>query len=64
MTLLAQLKDPTRNYWIVPVSPTGTSDHPDFKIVHVTKGANIVEIEVYCEMKEREMIEILEGVSS
>jgi hypothetical protein len=61
VTLLAELKDPTRDYWIVPVSPTGFSDHQEFKIIHVTKGANVEEIEAWCEMKEREMIEILES---
>jgi len=61
MSLLAELKDPTRNYWIVPVSPTGFSDHPDMKIVHVIKGVNVEEIEAWCELKEQEMIEILEA---
>ena len=61
MILLAELKDPTRNYWIVPVSATGWSGHPSFKLIHVTKGANTPEIEAWAEAKEREMIDILEA---
>jgi hypothetical protein len=55
-TLLAELKDQTRDYWIVPVSPDGV----DLKIMHVRKGENSEEIEIYCEIKEHEMIAILE----
>jgi hypothetical protein len=61
MTLLAELKDPTRNYWIVPVSSTGWSGHPGFKLIHVAKRHNTPEVETWCEAKEREMIEILEA---
>jgi len=39
MTLLEELKS-ERDYWIVPTSPTGFSDHPDVKIMHVRKGVN------------------------
>ena len=60
-TLLDELKDQTRDYWIVPTSPNGFSDHSDFKLIHVSKGANIEEMEIYCELKEREMIAILES---
>jgi hypothetical protein len=61
ITLLEELKDDTRDYWLVPTSPTGNTNHPDLKIIMVQKGANIPEIELWCAETEKLMIEVLES---
>jgi hypothetical protein len=62
MTLADQLRDHTRNYWLVPTSESGTVDST-FQIMRVQKGANTPEIELYCEVKEAEMLAIFEDRS-
>jgi hypothetical protein len=60
-TLRDDLRDTTRDYWISGMSPDGSSAHPEFTIIYVQKGANAPEVERFLEIKEAEMLAILEG---
>jgi hypothetical protein len=61
MGLLDDLRNTARDYWISGTSPDGYSTHPDFQIIHVQKGVNSKEVEQFLEIKEAEMLAVLEG---
>ena len=59
MSLLDDLRDKSRDYWIALSSDSGFVDGST-RTFHVRKGVNHSEVELHLEVKEAEMLAILE----